>query len=116
MLAPGDVAFINRGTVTVSGTDEPANTFPLVRSSARSLVRSSARSLDAVQVTPGSTNSLSPAVIAVTGATFGQDFRIASTGTAAYAGIDTTGPIGFSGTILASAAGVVLRSPVSDRL
>jgi len=86
---PGDVAFINGGTVAVNGAEEAANVFPL----------------DAVQVTLGSAISLSPAVIAATEATFGKTFVIASNGTAAYAGIDTTGPTGFSGTILASAAG-----------
>jgi hypothetical protein len=86
---PGDTAFINGGTVIVSGTEEAANDFPL----------------DAVQVTLGSTVSLNPAAIAATAATFGQDFVITSSGTAAYAAFDTTGSTGFSGTILASAAG-----------
>ena len=85
---PGDVAFINSGTVDISGAEEVANGFPL----------------NAVQVTLGSATTLSPAVIAATDATFGQNFLIVSSGTDAYAGLDTTGPTGFSGTILASAA------------
>lgn len=85
---PGDIAFINSGTVAISGAEEATNGFPL----------------DAVQVTLGAATSLSPAVIAATDATFGQNFKIVSSSTAAYAGLDTTGPTGFSGTILASAA------------
>jgi hypothetical protein len=86
---PGDVAIINSGTVEITGTDEVANRFPL----------------DAVQVTLGSTSSVSPAIIAATDATFGNDFTIVSTGSAAYAGLDLAGPSGFSGAILAGAAG-----------
>lgn len=76
---PGDIAFINGGTVTVSGTEEAASDFPL----------------DAVQVTLGSAVELSPAAIAASDATFGQDFVITSNGAAAYAAFDTTGPAGF---------------------
>ncbi|HTB47739.1 MAG TPA: Hint domain-containing protein [Acetobacteraceae bacterium] len=86
---PGDIAFINGGTVAVSGTEEAADGFPL----------------DAVQVTLGSAVELSPAAIAASDATFGQDFVITSNGAAPYAAFDTTGPTGFSGTILASAEG-----------
>lgn len=95
---PGDIAFINGGTVTISGTEEAANVFPL----------------DAVQVTLGSTASLSPAVIAATEATFGQSFVITSNGTAAYAGLDTTGPTGFSGSILAGASGGTFSIDATD--
>ena len=95
---PGDVAFINGGTVAISGTAEAANVLPL----------------DAVQVTLGSTASLGPAVIAATEATFGQKFTITSTGTAAYAGLDTTGPTGFSGTILAAAAGGIFSIDATE--
>jgi hypothetical protein len=87
--APGDVAFVNSGTVDVSGTEETAI----------------GTAIDGVQITLGSSNALSPAIIDATGATFGRFVTIASSGTAAYAGLDSTGPSGFSGTILPSAAG-----------
>jgi T5SS/PEP-CTERM-associated repeat protein len=85
---PGDVALVNSGTVDISGTEEASIGFPV----------------DAVQVTLGSATTLTPAVLAATDATFGHTFAIVSNGTAAYAGLDTTGPTGFSGTILADAA------------
>jgi hypothetical protein len=89
VFVSGDTVLINSGTVDVSGAEETAIGV----------------GLDAVQVTLGAATIFDPAVIAATGARFGQAFTIVSDATAPYAAFDTTGPSGLSGTILASAAG-----------
>ena len=85
---PGDVVFINSGTVDLSGSDETAFT-----------------PVDAQQITLGATNAANPAVLSATTATIGHFTTIVSGGTAGFAVLSTTGPSGDSGTIIADSSG-----------
>ena len=82
---PGDTAFINSGTVAISGSAETSTGVPA----------------DGMLISLGATTALDPATIAATNATFGKSSTIVTSG---YAALDLTGPTGFSGTILADTA------------
>jgi hypothetical protein len=94
---PGDVAVVNSGTVQIVGSDEAIDDATL---GATIFVP-----INGVQITLGSVASLAPAMLAAADATFEQTVTIVSNATAPYAALDITGPIGLSGTVLASAAG-----------
>jgi hypothetical protein len=83
---PGDVAFVNNGTVVVSGSQETSSGVPV----------------DGIMILIGATSALDPAVIETSDARFGKTTTLISTG---YAALDLTGPTGFAGTILADSGG-----------
>ena len=75
---PGDVAFINNGTVDISGSQETFSGVPV----------------DGIMISIGATSVLDPAVIETNDARFGKTTTLISTG---YAALDVTGAHGLCG-------------------